>query len=229
MTRSSVVNHPKLSQDVKELVQSYLVSFLEAYKVFMACLVSVFVPQHCPETGQTCTLNDNFTNLSIYNKFVVALNFITLGLFLHLYYVQNRRETYLITHLDADRSHAVTAFEENLKDYPKIVRRVKEHNGKLRKHTKVTMIFFVLNVIFSGVLVLYYYYDGFRTVTTLIANVLLVTSKLYSMFCIMQDCNGDPSLALSTYSTMPVGYNVVDETYRSMKEQVKSIELQTAS
>ena len=67
----------KVSTDTKELIQSYAVSFLEAYKVLMACLLSIFVPQYCPETNQTCTLKENFSNLSMYNEFVITLTFPT--------------------------------------------------------------------------------------------------------------------------------------------------------
>ena len=38
--------------------------------MIMASLLSVFVPQYCPETGTTCTLSDNFINLSDYNMFL---------------------------------------------------------------------------------------------------------------------------------------------------------------
>jgi hypothetical protein len=203
----------KVSTDTKELIQSYAVSILEAYKVLMACLLSIFVPQYCPETNQTCTLKENFSNLSMYNEFVIAFNFITLGLFLYLYTIQNRRETYLITHLDADKKHSITSFIDNCKDYPKIVSRVVEYNKKLQLFTKIVSFFFYLNAIFSGILVGYFYYDGFRTATTLIANVLLVSSKLFSMWSVMTDCNNDPQLALSTYQVMPVGYNVIDNDY----------------
>ncbi len=219
----------KVSTDTKELIQSYAISILEAYKVLLACLLSIFVPQFCPETGKTCTLNENFSNLSTYNEFVIVFNFLTLGLFIYLYILQNRRETYMITHLDADKKHAVTSFTTNCKDYPKIVNRVVEYNKKLQLFTKLVSIFFYLNAIFSGILVCYYYYDGFRTATTLIANILLVSSKLFSMWSVMTECNSEPQLALSTYQVMPVGYNIIDDDYIAKTVNVNKDSIETKS
>ena len=204
-----------LTQDQKEILTSYALSFIEAYKVVMATLLSIFVPQYCEDTKTTCTLKENFSNLSRFNTFVIVYNFINLGMFMRLYYIQNKRETYLITHLDSDRNEAVGAFEKNIKPaYPKIYERVDGYNQHLKSLTKQTAINFVLNVVFSSVLVLYYFYDGFRTATTLIANVLLVTSKLTGMWTIINDCTQQPALALSTYRNSPIGYNVIDPDYK---------------
>jgi hypothetical protein len=203
-----------INSDSKELMSAYATSIIEGYKIFLACLLSIFVPQHCPETKQTCTLKENFMNLSTFNEFVLVYNFLTLGLFLYLYWLQNRRETYLITHLDADKKHAITSFQSNCEGYPKILNKVLYYNRWLHTCLKITAVFFITNVLFSAILVGYYYYDGFRTTTTLIANVLLVSSKIYSLYGIMVECN-NPSvpLALSTYQLTPVGYNVIDADY----------------
>ena len=58
-----------LTVNQKEYIQLIISNAVEIFKVFMACLLSVFVPQHCPETGTTCTLKDNFNNLSMFNEF----------------------------------------------------------------------------------------------------------------------------------------------------------------
>ena len=54
-----------INKDSKELFISYVTTIIECYKVFVACLLVVFVPQYCEETKTTCTLKDNFSNLSI--------------------------------------------------------------------------------------------------------------------------------------------------------------------
>lgn len=65
------------------------------------------------------TLKDNFNNLSIFNEFVVVFNFITLFIFLNLYRVQNKRETYMISHLDINPEISDNALEESLKNHQK--------------------------------------------------------------------------------------------------------------
>lgn len=213
----------KIDNDHRELTSTWVMTLAEGYKVVMACLLSIFVPQFCPESGSTCTLKENFTDLNAYNIFVIFFNFWTLSLFVHLYYMQNKREAYLISHLDADRNHTVTSFATNLQEYPRIVKRVDEQNHALFKSTKFAMMMFSANFTFSSVLVLYYFYDGFRTVTTLLANILLVTSKLHNMSQVLQECTASTPLALSTYRTAPVGYNVVDANYKDSKYKVELV------
>jgi len=199
-----------ISNDTKEYLTSWGYSFIEAYKVLLACLLSIFVPQFCPETGTTCSLNDNFQNLTRFNEFVIAWNFLTLACFIWLYTIQNRRESYLIKKLDVDRNFAVTDFVKNCKDFPFVIKKVEIWNLKLKGITQLTSVVFICNAIFSAILVGYYYYDGFRTATTLVANLLLITSKLFSLYVLMQDCCAFPPLALSSYRQSPVGYNVMD-------------------
>ena len=207
----------KITNDQKGLFMSWVSTILDSYKIVVACLLSVFVPQYC-STG-TCTLTENFTNLTPFNLFVIIFNFITLSLFVNLYYLQTRRETYFITHLDIDHDKAVNSLETNLLLYPYIFGRVKDHNNKLFFHTKLTTVTFYINVLFSSILVCYYFYDGIRTVTTLITNVLLATSKLYSLWDMLD--NKEHTLALSGVISNPISYNVIDPQY------VNNIELET--
>jgi len=206
----------KLTVDTKEKITSYASSVIESYKVLMACLLSVFVPQYCPETKATCTISENFSDLSSYNTFVLVFNFLTLGSFLYLYICQNRRETYLINHLDSDKNEAITSLSKHCSNYPKILSRVVEHNNGVLKLTYATTLLFLMNTIFSSVLVVYYFYDGVRTATTLISSVLLVCSKLYSLYTILCECTSQKELplALSTFMLYPKGFNVVDEDYK---------------
>ncbi len=210
-----------ISNDTKEYLTSWGLSVVESYKVILACLLSIFVPQYCPETQTTCSLKDNFSNLSDYNIFVIVCNFLTLGSFMWLYSIQNRREGYLIKKLDVDRNFAITDFTNNCKDYPDVVLKITNWNLKLKGVTTLTSIIFVFNTIFSAILVCYYYYDGFRTATTLIANILLIAGKLSSLYFIMKDCCADPVLALSTYRQSPVGYNVIDPDEAEKRNKVE--------
>ncbi len=217
-----------LTVDQKELITSYALTFIECYKVFMACLLSIFVPQLCPETNTTCTLKENFSDLSRFNEFVIVFNFFTLGLFCTSYYYQSKRETYIITHLDMNKDKGDNTLEENLKDKThsqtqqqvgtRIFNKIKYYNQLVFKLARYSTIIFIMNTAFSCVLIFYYFYDGFRSVTTLIANVLLVTQKLYSMYTITNnsistsnECKKE--LALSLTRLEPVAYNDYDQDY----------------
>jgi len=211
----------ELSINQKEYIQLIISNTVEIFKVFMACLLSVFVPQHCPETGTTCTLKDNFNNLSMFNEFVVVFNFITLFIFLNLYRVQNKRETYMISHLDINPEIPDNALEESLKNHQKILGRISGLNQTLYNWTVSCVTCHILNTIFSAVLIFYYYYDGFKSVTTLLTNFLLVCSKLYLCYDVSDRSLRPKTKALSCNKSEYASYNDVDKKY------IQKVELTT--
>ncbi len=201
------------SDNRKQMFQSIGSTFVEGLKVAMATLLSIFVPQFCEATGTTCTLQENFQDLSLFNEFVIVWNFISFGLFIATAIVQNKREAYFISHLDESLDEPYNALTKTCKGYPKILRRVKHYNNKLYFYSYLTMVAFLMNILFSSVLIFYFFYDGFRTVTTLVANVLLVSSRLYGIISTCKECRQPKMLALSTIHTKPVSYNVIDDNY----------------
>ena len=197
----------------QEVANAVAFSIIEGVKVAMATLLSIFVPQYCEESGTTCTLAENFSNLSTFNEGVIVWNFLTLGLFCVLSYVQNKREAYFISHLDENHEQPYNSFMKNCKSYPKIVRRVKQHNDRLYLCSYLVVVSFIINIILSSILVFYFFYDGFRTATTLLANVLLVSNKLYAYWDVCTKCRQARMLALSTVKLIPASFNCIDGEY----------------
>ena len=201
------------SNNNSQIFSSIFSSIMEGIKITMATLLSVFVPQYCESTGTTCTLKENFSDLTSFNEFVIFMNFLTLGLFIKLIFVQNKREAYLISHLDESKDYPYNSLEENIKSYPRILFRVKKHNKILKKYTSIVTYIFSLNVLFSSILIFYYFYDGFRSITTLLSNVLLVSTKLYHLNNISKECNQYKTKAMSTIHQTTISYNIPDKNY----------------
>jgi len=211
---SSKDSKPTIIQDEdnnKQVMSSVGTSIADGIKVAMATLLSIFVPQACGD--HTCTLQENFSDLTLFNEFVIAWNFISLGIFVYTSIIQNRREAYFISHLDESRDEPYNSFDKNLKPYPKIVSKVKYYNNKLHTWVLTNLIFFSLNILFSCILIFYFFYDGFRSVSTMLANVLLVSSKLYGLLDTVNRCREAKPLALSTLRQEAVSYNVIDDAY----------------
>ena len=199
--------------DNEQLMSSFFTTFVDGVKVAMASLLSVFVPQYCENSGTTCTLEENFTDLTTFNKFVLAWNFISLGCFIYTSILQNKREAYFISHLEESKEHTYNSLSTNLQAYPRIKRRVGELNQQLHTWSIVTTVIFSCNILFSSILIFNFFYDGFRSITTLLANVLLVSTKLHTMTTTLSECNAAKLLALSTIHTRPISYNTVDLKY----------------
>lgn len=227
------------SQDTQQSL-TVAVSFAsDAFKVLMASMLSVFVPQGCPQTGPKtdlylehfpdlpipnyingtytetgiCTLKDNFTDLIDYNSFVLAFNFITLCYFIYLYYVELRREKWLISHFDYDKEKP----DENIitlkNDYPEIMDKLQIHNQRYMVTYKYLHILYVANFIFSAVLVLYFYYLDFRTITALITNTILCSNKI-RMGRNVAHMSYDNHHAYSFYNTKNISFNIIDPRFQ---------------
>jgi hypothetical protein len=202
-----------LDENNKQIATSIVSSIIEGVKIMMASLLSIFVPQYCPETGTTCSMSENFSNLSSFNEFVIFFNFLTLAFFVKLILIQNKREAYFISHLDEDKNISANSLEDNIKSYPRILSRVKQHNKKLKKYTNIIIYLFIFNVLFSSILIFYYFYDGFRSVTTLLGHLLLVSSKLYNLYIVCKNSTGIKHSAYSTIHQTTISYNIPDKNY----------------
>ena len=80
-----------VSTNCNEMISFYGLLVLNVYKTVVACLLSVFVPQYCPDTGTTCSISDNLNlyEMNDYNIFVLFFNFVCLGLYTKLYYIES--------------------------------------------------------------------------------------------------------------------------------------------
>ena len=201
------------NENRNQLISTVFTTTIEGVKIVMATLLSIFVPQYCSDTKTTCTFSQNFEDLSSFNEFVIFVNFLTLALFVKLIFVQNKREAYLISHLDESKDYPANSLEDNIKSYPRILSRIKLHNRKLKKYTNSTIILFFFNVFFSSILIFYFFYDGFRSVSTLLSNVLLVSSKLYNLHKVSKECNAFKPLAMSSIHQTTISYNIPDKQY----------------
>lgn len=206
-------------EDKKKSTYGIFFSIIEGIRISMATLLSIFVPQWCDDTQTTCTIQQNFSSLSPFNVFVIVFNFVSLLIFIKLTYIINDREIFFRGKLEESRDQPYNSFLDNLQSHPDIVNDVKKYNLSLNKWTKRTLGIYVVNLIFSCILIFYYFYDGFRSITTMVANVLLVSGKLHSLIDICNECNKDKPLALSVLDTQQVSYNTIDPLYyKSCKE-----------
>jgi hypothetical protein len=206
-----------VTKNQKERLQTIASLFTEFFKVLMACLLLVFVPQHCPETGQTCTFKENFTDLNTANKAILSLNFYTLILFLSLYYFETKRQFYFTKELDTDKSLADNNLIKECKESKKenIIDTIQEMNKKYLRLIRHCFSIYILNTILSIFVIVYYFYDGFRSITSLITNFLLISSKLWSDWSIIKDCVTSDCIALSTALNEPVSFNTIDSKRKS--------------
>jgi len=198
------------SEDTKQKLGFYSQVLGECFKVFMACLLGIFVPQDCE--GHVCSLEENLSDLTYYNAFVLAWNFLTLAIFIWVYYNDTCNETWLINSFDQKRDKPDNNLDQELNNYPQLREDLLIRTTKVFRSYLVSTIVFSINTVLSGVLVFYFYYYDFKTVTVLLTNVSLQITKMVNGLTVSKR-GLDEKLAISLYAKEPVLYNVIDKDY----------------
>jgi hypothetical protein len=214
----------KITVDTKERISALGGFFVECFKIFMACLLSVFVPQECD--GKMCTVQENFLGLDPYNVFVLVVNFATLGIFFSLYVIELNREYWLIKYLDIDRTKGESSVEQYTSD-SKIINGLQKHNKQYYETSLVVVGMFALNFVVSAILLGIYYYD-YRTITTLLSNTLLLVGKVKS--CLrLSTISYKERKGMSYYTVDHLCYNDVDDDYKPSPVDIQLEEIASPS
>lgn len=204
-----------ISENTRMRLKTVVLFGFNGFKTAMATLLVLFVHQVCPnKSGEavTCTLQDNLTDLTTWNTVVLALNFITLAVFMGMYVLELYKENWCIANLDVDASLPNTHLQEELEAYPTLSARLVSLNRHYCKYAVALVIVNAVNVALSCV-ILTEYYGGYKTLTGLLTNVFLVADKLYS--CLhMSISSMRLSLPYSSYMSDHIIFNTVDKKHK---------------
>jgi hypothetical protein len=232
------------SQDTKQSLTVAISFTSDAFKVLVASLLCIFVPQQCDNiqsnkdiyiatygnntfanhlNGTTnlahiCSFNENFSDLIDYNTFVLAFNFITLGYFIYLYWIELGRERWMIDNLDYDKEKPDENILSLKETFPNVIEKLQEYNYKYMLAYKYLHILYIFNFLFSAILVIHYYYYDYRTASTLITNFILCSNKIRIGRTIAKE-SYEKEYAYSFYNNKNVSFNVIDPKYLKLDEK----------
>lgn len=211
------------TDDQKQTINTIILLFSESFKVLMATLLAIFVPQRCDNQAEKlCTLVDNFTNLTKYNLAVLIFNFITLGCFISLYVIEYTREHWCIEFLDIDNDKPNTNLKTEIEKYPEYKDKMIQLNNKYNNIAIVVVFMNVINFILSSVLIYGYYYLDYRSITVLLTNTILIIDKIINCFNVSKK-SVQEILPISAYMTTPIIFNIIDKDYRKESIELKSL------
>lgn len=211
------------TDDQKQTINTIILLFSESFKVLMATLLAIFVPQRCDnQVEKLCTLVDNFTNLTKYNLAVLIFNFITLGCFISLYVIEYTREHWCIEFLDIDNDKPNTNLKTEIEKYPEYKDKMIQLNNKYNNIAIVVVFMNVINFILSSVLIYGYYYLDYRSITVLLTNTILIIDKIINCFNVSKK-SVQEILPISAYMTTPIIFNIIDKDYRKEAIELKSL------
>jgi hypothetical protein len=212
-----------LTDDQKQTINSVILLLTESFKVLMATLLSIFVPQRCDnQSDKICTMVDNFTNLTNYNIAVTTFNFITLGSFIGLYIVEYMRENWCIEYLDIDYDKPNTNLKTEIDKYPEYKEKMMLLNNRYNNISILVVSMNVINFILSAILIYGYYYLDYRSVTVLLTNIILIIDKIINCFNVSKK-SVQEILPISAYMTSPIIFNIIDKDYRKVDVELKNL------
>lgn len=200
--------HEKVTnQDTNQKLNATVSVAIEFYRVLVSSLLILFVPQKCQE--HVCTLSENMETESKLYTAGLAINFITLAVFLTMYSLEIKRENRLITYLEVNKSNPTDneSVGRAIQRLPEEKRNSILHLDKYYQQSAyVAMCIFVLNSIVSG-LVVYEYSLGNQTTTTIITNILFMVMKLADVYATV---NTEKNIFYSAYLKGKIQFNDVD-------------------
>ena len=217
----------KINIDTQQRIKTIGLFFIQGYKLIMATLLAVFVPQRCPESpSNECSIIDNFTSLTAYNTAVLIFNFATLLFFIIYYIFEYYRENWCIEYLDIDKNKADIFLKEEIKDYPNILSRLLKLNKLYFIFSVILLSSNFINFVLSGVLVYNYYYLDYKSITVFATYLILIGDKLLSSIFISRNSFTN-CIAESAYMTEPVVFNRIDTDYRINKYDISNESIET--
>jgi len=170
--------------------------------------------------GHLCSMKENIDwfNFTQRNKDVFLMNACTLALMLTAQAYFWKREVWMITHLSEDNNIPYNNLPQELARYKEFVTLVAGFNRGAYGFACMVMLFVVINFgmttdfLINGDEV-YNYNLGTRTITGLLTNTMLVSTKVigYLSYSRLSYVN---EWAISMFSVVPLSYNVVDEMQR---------------
>jgi hypothetical protein len=207
------------NQDFMQRINVFVGVILELYRLLSSSLLILFVPQNCNDNicsyEENIMVDDTINGVTFSNFYYSALffNFFTLAIFLFLYYIEIIRENRLIKYLDVN-----VELPTDDKDVEKVLQLMPlDKKNKILSIDKyyqragyVSIGIFILNVIFSSIVVNAYYL-GNQTSTTMITYVLFMFTKLSSVYNV---AHTKKNIFYSAYLKTNVQYNDIDDQFK---------------
>jgi hypothetical protein len=201
-------------------VLAFFMLLVRAFNVVMASLLVVFVPQRCPGVPGSsdpsmviphdCTMHENFNDLTSINTAALWLNFLCLALFLLMFYIEFKREGFMVEFLDLDQFKSLQSLPMELKSHYNIRSILRRFNVGLFTLSVTAIILSAVNLVVSAIVLWRDYYAGTRSITVYVTNLLLLLTVIVS--AVNNSWVGlQTEEALSCVDVMPVSYNCVDD------------------
>lgn len=193
------------TQNNREFLHHFFVVCVECFRVFMACMLTLFVPQDCG--GKLCDMTDHLEKRTVY----FYINIFSLFTFILMYIFETQRQCFLIKNFDIDNTFPDDNLKNVLSKDDYIYKYLKKINKCFGNYILFLIIIYIINVITSMYYIITYRYYGMKTLTGFATNILLISTKIGNEIYVMYMCRTTDLSGLSTTLQEPVSYNVLEQ------------------
>jgi hypothetical protein len=186
---------------------------VEIFRICMACGLCVFVPQNCSRDGNPvlCTIHCNmdYRCLTKYKLFAALFNCFTMFCFSLLYLIEIKRDEWMMKHFELDTDKADSNLDYFRSKYRPLFRKLNNYNSMYYTCYKSICVIYICNVGIS-VAILYYAYYDLTTVTVLLTNISLCSTKIYNGIIVSRS-SLEKNVPMCYYSKIFLSFNKIDE------------------
>ena len=217
-----------VDQDIIQRIKVIGIFILQFYKVLTGTMLTLFVPQACPEISEgsgensirICTITENFENNEIYHQLTLYWNSISFLCFIYVYILELRRESWAIKFLDIDNDKPDNCLKGIIVNEPKLDKKMDRLNKLYFYGLSVTAVVYMINVLMM-INILYQDYHSASTLSCFVSFTLLVQMKLYNSLSVAYYSVKDDKM-MSAFMSEFVSFNVLDKDYVSEKNSLEN-------
>lgn len=211
-----------IDQDIVQRIKVTGIFILQFYKVLTGTMLTLFVPQACPEITdgsgvsnpdgvRICTITENLENNEIYHRFTLYFNMLSFFCFIYVYILELRRENWSIKYLDIDNDKPDNCLKSIIVNEPKLDKQMDRLNKLYFYGLSVTAFVYMINMILM-INILYQDYHSASTISCFVSFTLLVQMKLYNSLSVAYYSVKDDKM-MSAFMSEFVSFNVLDKDY----------------
>ena len=205
----------KLSTDNTQRLVTGGLFLIELFRIIMGTCLGVFVPHLCDK--DVCSVLYNVRdNSDIYHRATLAMNALSLIVFLVLYGYETKRENWCIKYLDIDKTKSPINLDQEIEQYPEIKLEMHHLNKNYKRITIICAGVQIVNISMS-VADIALAWAGFSSLTPLLSYVMLIVLKLQSSYSISAK-SLLKERALSAYMKHPKIFNTIDADFKKPLE-----------
>lgn len=190
-------------QQIKSLITTIIA---EIISITISNLAFWFIPQ---STEYDVSIISTMTSLHWYQILVIAANITALASFAVLYYIELRREIWLIHNFDYSRRYHSLHLTHYRREYPALFSHLELINRRYNKVYYITRIILLTNISISTSVIIATNYCGYKTITSLITNFWICYSKVSKGLHISRE-SIKHNLGIAYYNTQNLSFNRID-------------------